>query len=456
MRWPPQKDFFSTRLRLDKRSKYWQYTNMLKRKKWLLISLFLAIGSLSLAQEDKPYFEKHFRWTANLRAKGLLEKKHGYRWSRNSLCFFDDKGNLKGIHKNLPLRIASVSKVYTSYWALKKLGSNHRFKTSVYYDDGDLYIQGDDLLFNREHLYKIIENLNKKGIKTLRNIYFSPEFFWASRNSLGDWGKIRKGGEHFLSRVRKIFDLRNSQFRSYFQSYKRWGGPIQELSPVLFENIDYKDSHFLEGALLFSLESKPLVTYLKMMNTRSHNSLADLLFEGLGGMERFHDFIYGELNTDERSLFFVTGSGLDANTTVGRRDNYSTCELTLEMMRKLESETGVFLSEILAFSARQEGTLEGRFKGRKKLSQSVVAKTGTLGAMPVVSLAGSFKSLEKEHLFVMINQTLYRGKSLIRGREFQEIMLEKLGQLFRPKAYENLPLEEVFALDEIGSELLLH
>ncbi|MES3039149.1 MAG: D-alanyl-D-alanine carboxypeptidase, partial [Bdellovibrionota bacterium] len=89
--------------------------------------------------------------------------------------------------------IASVSKVFTTYFAVAKLGAFHRFETTIYVTEFNpatgaaaIHIQGsDDPYFTYDKVFFMIAELNKQGIKTLTKVTFDE--------GLRTFTKVREG-----------------------------------------------------------------------------------------------------------------------------------------------------------------------------------------------------------------------------------------------------------------------
>ena len=87
---------------------------------------------------------------------------------------------------------ASVSKIFTSYSALKKLKPNFVFKTSLYYSgmvkegklSGDLYVKGGgDPSLVSERMWMLVNEFRRKGIKQIMGkIIIDSSYFDAEKN----------------------------------------------------------------------------------------------------------------------------------------------------------------------------------------------------------------------------------------------------------------------------------
>jgi D-alanyl-D-alanine carboxypeptidase/D-alanyl-D-alanine-endopeptidase (penicillin-binding protein 4) len=72
------------------------------------------------------------------------------------------------VNPSSPMNPASSIKLFTAYTALKRLGTNHTFKTSVFVNNsGAICVKGGgDPSFVMEDLYLVVEQLKRKGIES--------------------------------------------------------------------------------------------------------------------------------------------------------------------------------------------------------------------------------------------------------------------------------------------------
>ena len=91
-----------------------------------------------------------------------------------------DKKPLYSLNADKLFSIASVNKLFVTAAALKYLGQDYRFKTTVYSElpdatgiiNGDLYIKGGgDPLFVSENMWFLVNKLVDMGVKEIRGKY---------------------------------------------------------------------------------------------------------------------------------------------------------------------------------------------------------------------------------------------------------------------------------------------
>ncbi|MFZ4404174.1 MAG: hypothetical protein ACOYOK_08745, partial [Pseudobdellovibrionaceae bacterium] len=124
------------------------------------------------------------------------------RVQKQAFCYYLDKqGQMvdgDNVEKKLP--IASVSKIITSHWVTynaindprfwtnndPRSGLYYRFKTYIFLNkvdknQYDVHIQGGyDPFFGRDSIYFLYSELNRLGVKSVRNFTFDERFklFW--------------------------------------------------------------------------------------------------------------------------------------------------------------------------------------------------------------------------------------------------------------------------------------
>lgn len=397
----------------------------------LLVLFSFLISTASIFAVD---FEKDLMWTQTLKNLKLYSTQND---SQHAMCF-EQNSKLIGVNQDKPLRIASISKLYTSFWALKTLGEDYRYKTTARYINKNLYIESNDVLFNREHIFRIIRELNAQNVFYINNVYVDKRVKWYHRNGSGSWlGRYDVDHKSYvmLSRMKLLFHINSDKRSGYYSSFLKWietdDPEHNQPYPRMYASaVKYTDKQPTDeqSEVIITIESKTLKTYLKMMNAVSKNTLADDLFDTLGGAEKFHPFIFEELNTDKNSIAFYTGSGLNVDLpSIKRYDNLSTCALSIDLIKKVsEFLSEVEIEDILDYAPHDEGTLKSRFGNYSQLKGAIAAKTGTLNQKPAYALGGILSAKLEKMPFVILNQPLRAYK--YNSRKFQEVMLDRLSK----------------------------
>ena len=106
-----------------------------------------------------------------------------------------------------------------------------------------------------------------------------------------------------------------------------------------------------------------------------------MIFQQLGGANTFNSYLKRNFSFSPSKVAFYTGSGLNTSINGKREDNYSTCALTVEVIKSLRDSVkesqNLSLADIMAVPGFD--VYEGTFTKRlKQFPGSLVAKTGTL------------------------------------------------------------------------------
>lgn len=339
-----------------------------------------------------------------------FNQSHQLNIKEQSYCVLKD-GSPYGMNLDKRMKPASVSKLYTTFWALKTLGPYFRFPTKFFLENRTLYIEsGHDPFFVTENLFLILNHLNSLGITELDEIKVTSHFYL-------NWSKNP-------NTIRKILleSFNTQNWSSYLkQTFKEMNLYLKRTGKTQFPALSFKVNKV--SVEDFSLEKSSFIHYsseihqhLKQVNIYSNNFYSDELFSFLGGQNEFEDFILKELNESRSDIYFYTGSGLG--------DNYTTCNITLKLIQKLANEIenlGLKLEDIISVAGVDDGTLKTRFK-TKNSKDKVIAKTGTL--KDTSTLAGFLGVYH--HPFVILNHS-YNAKN---AKDVQNKFVEKLIEEF--------------------------
>jgi D-alanyl-D-alanine carboxypeptidase/D-alanyl-D-alanine-endopeptidase (penicillin-binding protein 4) len=241
---------------------------------------------------------------------------------------------------------ASLVKLTTTLYALRQLGTDHRFVTHVYADgainqrtkqlEGSLYLVGDDPSFTDYGAVLVAQELKARGVERVRDkILASPKFSFNFNEKPDDSAKN-------AANVMKL-------------GQKETGSADQPA-----------------GAELFVVYSNPLREILLYMNAHSNNFVADRIGEKLGGPPAVMRFLVDELKLPADQVYLETNSGLYTNRMTPRG--------IVAVVRALSEEAGrhgMKLEDLLAVADCDHGTLRRRMEGTG-YECAVVGKTGTL------------------------------------------------------------------------------
>ncbi|HXT63064.1 MAG TPA: D-alanyl-D-alanine carboxypeptidase [Pyrinomonadaceae bacterium] len=302
---------------------------------------------------------------------------------------------------------ASAVKLATAFAALKNLGPNHRFLTSVWANgtvdaatatlNGDLVISGRDPSLRYEHAVMLARQLNDLGIKKVTgNLIVAPGF---TMNF--DWSSQRSGEE-----LRASMDslTRSAGATRAWLDERLLLGDQQSLGSVPSVTIA---GEVLIGPAppqatpLLTRRSSKLVDILKVLLCYSNNFMAERIGESLGGPDSVRALVVNSLKVNPEEVSLASTSGLGVNRVTPRA-----MMMILRGLRDELKKSNLKLSDILPVAGVDPGTLEDRYTDPAERG-SVVAKTGTLirtdgGAS---SLVGQLNTKSgRVVLFVIFNQ----------------------------------------------------
>ena len=358
----------------------------------------------------------------------------------HSFCYTDVDGEIQGSNPHMKVRLASVSKLITSYWAVEKLGSEYQYKSEFYLDGKHLHIVGDkDPIYSKRKLFFLLSQLNNMGIHELDKITFDKNVIvytnaegytgdilkmTTSRSAVNlkdffhtpDWNRIKVAYKEFIKTTPKeVID--HLQIREDLEDLNLSVKSVSVSNENPLKNV--------ENAKKMIHLSPEIVKYLKAMNIQSNNFIADQVFNKLGGEAGFDKFIKSKVeawlpNLDidrsnfekkEDSIKLYSGSGLPAYKSKVRNDNFATCSIIVkvveEMDKKLE-EVGKSLAKIVAVSGSDidktgptKSTIRARFLS-PKVKNALMVKTGTL--FHTSTLAGKVSAVDGSHYFGVFHQ----------------------------------------------------
>jgi D-alanyl-D-alanine carboxypeptidase len=308
---------------------------------------------------------------------------------------------------NTPYPIASVSKVFTSLWALEKYSADYRFKTQVYLTDlnnglYDVHLRGSVFpYFDRTMFYYLITELNKRGVKKINNLTYDENFEYGSIIRTNQ-DLAHSNGEQSETEIMR--ELRND-VKNLKANYKSFYQRTKSLTKVVLPSsveLSVKDIHAMsmksfdrdQVTSSFMLQSVELHRILKEMNRNSNNFAADKLYERLSRIQNFKDYLTKSLNVDEKEFNFVNGSGYPEIIQGKKIYNSATCDTVLKVNKKLfqiaaAQNLGLrYILPVAGMDADADGDSTVTNIYSSNLTEgSLVAKTGTISQS--VSLAGA-------------------------------------------------------------------
>jgi D-alanyl-D-alanine carboxypeptidase/D-alanyl-D-alanine-endopeptidase (penicillin-binding protein 4) len=392
----------------------------------------MALSSLA-AIAFCPNIQANSGWEKILKNYNLTPKYH-------SFCYTDETGEVKGSNPHMKVRLASVSKLITTYWAVEKLTPEYQYESQFFLKDKHLHIIGDkDPIFSKRKLFFLLSQLNNLGITELDKITFDDNLkvFTNAEGYIGDSLRVTKS--------RTAANLKDFFHTPAWNKLKgAYGSFIKETPAELVANLEIRES--IEDLNLSVKEvgflkenpfkeddqakksihlSPSIVKYLKAMNIKSNNYIADEVFNKLGGEIEFDKFIGEKVETwfpnndvdrknfdkSSKSIKIFSGSGLPTYKSGVRNDNYATCAIVVKIIENLNTVMTDYqksFQQIVAVSGSDidnsgatKSTIRKRFLS-PKVKNVIMAKTGTL--FHTSALAGKVSTKNGDHYFGVFHQ----------------------------------------------------
>lgn len=301
---------------------------------------------------------------------------------------------------------ASTTKLFTAATALAKLGSDYRFKTTLYTDTtkdaqvvGNVYLKGSaDPVLQSDDIVELCEALAQTGVKTIQGDIVVDESYLDTVREGPGWMWDDKPLRISALSIRNIEPDAKTGSRAIAcgnllkTTLKQKG--IDVMGEVVLgtvpSNVNRVAAHL----------SPPLADIIKLMNKPSDNWIAEFLFKTIGaevkgepgtwkkGRETITEFL-GEIMGEPPAHRFVDGSGLS-------RYNLLNAELLTKLLVYMYHNFELMPEFMTSLPiAGVDGTLRNRMQGMYA-EKTLRAKTGTLSG--VSALAGYTTTADGEVL----------------------------------------------------------
>jgi D-alanyl-D-alanine carboxypeptidase/D-alanyl-D-alanine-endopeptidase (penicillin-binding protein 4) len=382
--------------------------------------------------------------------------KYNLPESGQSYCYTDENGVALGTNVTSKIRLASVSKLITTLWAVSQLGAHYKYKTKLFISDGNLHIKGGfDPFFDNEKLFFLISQLNELGYDHFNKISFDSNLLI----NLDARYHSEEYPDNSPATIKKIiknyFNTANwsASIKQDFKNYQRIAVPgrIRPNVNISVNDITFDDNYDTnpqENVKELTLASPEIVKYLKEMNIKSNNYVADTIFKQLGANKFFNEFMLNNFQLNEDYIHFFSGSGLPVTINGSRFDNYSNCSTVVFLIYQLKlslQKQNLDLENIVAVPGSDGGTFRNRtFPGDFK--NAFVAKTGTL--MHTSTLAGALNTNKGFSFFGIFNQTTdISSAKIVQNNMVASLMSEMGGPKtfsYTPGKFNTYPDENVY------------
>lgn len=334
--------------------------------------------------------------------------------SEQSYCYTDEKGNIQGKNLDTKIRLASVSKLLTTLWAVEELGIDYRHDTKLYVKGNNLHIAGsfDPFLSNEKMLF-LISQLNMLGFTHFEKITYDKNLliFPQAQQHTDEYPLITR--ESNARNIKTYFNTAawSKPFKDEYTRLAKMAKAGRFLPEVTMkvDNVafvetipfDNKD----EDVRMLTLTSPELFKYLKETNVKSNNYSSHTLFRQLGGEAKFEAWLANRYGLTAEKIKLFNGSGLPTVTSGVRKDNYASCSIMLNLIEELKlsaEKQGREIEDVVAVPGSDAGTFRNRLN-TSDYKNTFVAKTGTL--MHTSTLAGAMSTVAGFSFFGIFNMT---------------------------------------------------
>lgn len=359
--------------------------------------------------------------------KTMLPKSGISPISEQTFCY-NQSGVVEGYQVDKLQRIASVTKLLSTFAASETLDLNKRFETKLYISGEKLHIEGSrDPYFEEEKMMLLMKALNDLGYKSFKTVTFDKNFIF-SDVALQSHQDITTS--HTRLRLATYLNSKNVKFlrTQWLAAYAF----AQEENVVLDKTrtpsinattVTLSDGNPLINSLpsIYIHKSSPLHAILKSMNVMSKNRVAQNVYLEAGRVKKF-ETLMTEKGIDSKSYRIYNGSGLPIKTPSSRTDNLASCRTVIKIIALLSESVkkhNLILSDIVAVNGGEDlGSFRDRFKDYPETHEAVISKTGTL--MHSSTLAGVLL-INGQVPFAILNHTT----STSNAKKFQDSFVSR-------------------------------
>lgn len=387
--------------------------------------------------------------------------------NQQSYCFTDGEGKVQGQNIDLQIRLASVSKLLTSLWAVEEKGISYRYETKLIIKGDHLHIKGSfDPFMSNEKMLFLVSELNRLGYTHFSKITFD-KLIQINPNAQTHTDVYPLITRDSNAKHLKTYFNTESWSKLFKAEYDRLKGLAKKdrfVSDIKMkvDSVEYSETNPFgditesnDEVRVLTMSSPELHKYLKETNVKSNNYSSQTIFQDLGGASKFEAFLADRFSLSKDQIKLYNGSGLPTHISGSRYDNFATCAIMLDLISALKDSAerqGKEIEDVVAVPGSDAGTFRNRLNS-SDLKNSFVAKTGTL--MHTSSLAGAMSTKSGFNFFGIFNQTSdITGAKAVQNEMVRSIMTDLGGpKVFNYRvegfhAYDNNETVKNFDLDE--------
>lgn len=359
--------------------------------------------------------------------KSLL-KRYGVGSASDQAYCYQEDNKVQGYQVDRLQRIASVTKLFTTYLASETLDLHKRYKTKIFISGDKMHIQGSsDPYFEEEKMLLLMQALNDAGYTSFSQVTFDKNLIFSDQ-ALSAHMDITPS--YTRGRLAAYLNAKNASYvRTKWREISKFAAEegvdlnaskVPSLTAKTVTLVE-KNPLLTESPIILEHTSKPLHSILKSMNVMSKNIVAQNVYLESSKIKTF-DTLMKEKGIASTSFKIYNGSGLPMKGQK-RLDNLASCRLVLNIVDALNSSLkkhNLVLVDVVAINGGEDlGSFRTRFEDYPDTYQAVISKTGTL--MHASSLAGVLLT-EKVVPFAILNHTTKVAQS----RNFQDNFVARM------------------------------
>ncbi|MNS96543.1 D-Ala-D-Ala carboxypeptidase 3 (S13) family protein [compost metagenome] len=183
---------------------------------------------------------------------------------------------------------------------------------------------------------------------------------------------------------------------------------------------------------VFTFKSMPMFRILKEMNRYSHNYIANMVFDRLGGAARYETFMKNRLSMDTSAVHLLNGSGYPVDGDY----NLANCGAITYMLRDLDNvithsnySKKYQMADLFPVGGMSEpySTFKSFYSGGT-FDKTMVAKTGS--AQQAITFAGALSTKDGNLYFAALTSPVSYGNPFLNQSRFlikdlMQIMAER-------------------------------
>ncbi len=340
--------------------------------------------------------------------------------------------------EGVPFNPASVVKIGTTWFALERLGPEHRYVTTFGYTgtldrrrgrlDGTLAVAGgSDPDFQVENALRVTRALNAKGVRKVSGGLTITGSFWMGweggpfRRKSSRTARLLLAGQR-LRRAMNPALWNAALWKTWRELAHRHGWDVARPPGIVIDG-PTRVSGSVHSVALVVHRSNPLRVILKRFDVFSNNDI-ERIADPLGGAPAVQAFVRDALG--DRS------GRVQLETACGEGVNRMTARLVVRMLvrfRRALARFGLEPRDLLPVPGCDPGPVPVMFPklARGRLARAVVCKTGTLSSTDggVAVVAGFFETPDG-HSIVFCVAAPRAGEGLHRWRQREQRWLLRL------------------------------